>query len=272
MDNAKRRRLFHSSIAFAVLVFSVCLFLYYVLLGLHGSSLWGFSMIWPFAGSVGVCACVFMEKRKRSGKTIIPGKLKIVLSAAVLAGAAVTVAALVFIFRPVQAPEKDIRYVIVLGGGIRRDGSVSGTLAERLETAADWLSSHPQAVAVVSGGRGMFAPIPESRAMALYLHARGLEPERIIEEDAARDTIQNLRFSRRIIREREGGDVPVAILTSGFHLSRALFLAERAGFPDAAGIPSPSPYLVWPTVYVREILAVVKLCIRLVIAPKTVMG
>jgi uncharacterized SAM-binding protein YcdF (DUF218 family) len=118
----------------------------------------------------------------------------------------------------------------------------------------------------------MFAPIPESRAMALYLRARGLEPERIIEEDAARDTIQNLRFSRRLIREREGGDVPVAILTSDFHLSRSLFLAKKAGFPDTAGISSPSPYLVRPTVYVREILAVLKLCIRLVVAPKTVTG
>ncbi|MDR2371476.1 MAG: YdcF family protein [Treponema sp.] len=242
------------------------------MLGLHGSSLWGFSVIWPFAGGAGLCACVFMEKRKRGGKTIIPGKLKIVLSAAVFAGAAVAIAALVFICRPVQAPENDIGYVIVLGGGIRRDGSVSDTLAGRLETAAGWLSAHPQAVAVVSGGRGMFAPIPESRAMALYLRARGLEPERIIEEDAARDTIQNLRFSRRIIREREGGDVPVAVLTSDFHLSRSLFLAGKAGFPDAAGISSPSPCLVRPTVYVREILAVVKLCIRLVIAPKTVTG
>jgi uncharacterized SAM-binding protein YcdF (DUF218 family) len=261
---------FHSRAALVTFIISACLFLYYILLNLQGSSFLGFSMIWPFAGAAGICTCIFMEKRKRSGKKIIPRKLKIVLSASALVGTAVIIAALVFIFRPVKAPEKAVPYLIVLGGGIRRDGSVSASLGERLETAAAWLSMHPETLVIVSGGRGMFRLIPESEAMALYLRARGVERERIIEEDVSRDTIQNLRFSRLIIREREGRDVPVAILTSDFHLSRALFLAEKAGFPDAAGIPSPSPYLVRPTVYAREILALVKLCIRFVIAPRTV--
>ncbi|MDR0601004.1 MAG: YdcF family protein [Treponema sp.] len=253
-----------------LLVVSVCSLFYYAALGIYGSSFGGFSLIWVCAGVTGIFVCFIIEKRRRSGKKTIPGKkARIFLAAAVLLGAVIVTADLAFILRPLKTPDRDAPYLVVLGAGIRRDGSVSASLAERLEAALEYLAAHPGALVIVSGGQGASRPFPESGVMAACLRAGGIDPDRIIEEDASRDTIQNLRFSRRIIREREGGDVPAVILTSDFHLSRALFLAEQAGYPDVTGISSPSSPLLRPNAYTREIFAVIKLCLRLVFAPKS---
>jgi uncharacterized SAM-binding protein YcdF (DUF218 family) len=177
---------------------------------------------------------------------------------------------LVFILRPLPTePEEKFPYLIVLGAGTRPDGNVSAALAGRLNTAAGYLSAHPAAMVIVSGGQGRFRPFPESRTMAAYLKNRGISQDRIIEEGNSRDTIQNLRFSGRILRERTGGEISAAILTSDFHLSRALFLAKRMGYSGIKGISSPSPYFLRPNFYTREILATVKLCLRLILAPQT---
>ncbi|MDR1107142.1 MAG: YdcF family protein [Treponema sp.] len=266
-------RFFRSRAAFTLLIISACLFFYYVALCVHNSSFGGFSLMWLFADLAGICVCLITEKRKRLGKRAKPGKkTRIFLAAALFSGMVILVLDLAFILRPVKGPETDSPYLLVLGAGIRRNGSVSVSLAQRLETALAYLSAYPRAMVIVSGGQGASRPFPESNAMAAYLRERGVERERIIEEDASRDTIQNLRFSRRIIREREGKDVPVIILTSDFHLSRALFLAERAGYPGVTGLSSPSSLLARPNVYAREILAVIKLCLRLAAAPDTVSG
>src|SRR5574344_287035 len=48
-------------------------------------------------------------------------------------------------------------YIIVLGGGVKHDGTLGNTPKQRIRTAAAYLAKHPEAKAVVTGGKGEFA-------------------------------------------------------------------------------------------------------------------
>lgn len=120
-------------------------------------------------------------------------------------------------------------YLVVLGAGV--NGTVpSLSLVNRLTAAEDYLNAHPDAVAIVSGGQGPYEDITEAKAMYDWLTARGIDGSRILQEDQATSTEENLQFSFDIIRER--GDDPadgVAIVSSEYHLYRAKTMAARLG-------------------------------------------
>ncbi|NCB50752.1 MAG: YdcF family protein [Clostridia bacterium] len=176
-----------------------------------------------------------------------------------------TVAALLA-FAAVETPiiaaahtDKDAEcgYIIVLGAGVRGT-TPSLSLTNRLNAALGFLEEHPDAVAIVSGGRGPGENITEAEAMTVWLEARGIVPERIIGEPEATSTSENLENSFRIIRER--GDDPdgnVAIVTSEYHLYRAKLMAEDLGV-EAYGVAG---HTSMPTLmlnyFIREAFAVV---------------
>lgn len=70
----------------------------------------------------------------------------------------------------------------------------------------------------------------------------GIDKSRIIEEDKARDTIQNFKYSAHLIAKSEGVSVddalllPVVVVTSRFYLARTEYLASRFGFRYVYGV------------------------------------
>lgn len=121
-----------------------------------------------------------------------------------------------------EAPEA----VIVLGCQVR--GEVPSTmLAQRLDAALATLSEYPDAVCVVSGGKGNGENVSEAEAMRRYLAERGVEDSRIITEDKSVSTRENIRFSAELLKER-GIDTAV-IVTNEFHQYRADIYARRNG-------------------------------------------
>ncbi len=158
---------------------------------------------------------------------------------------------------PPEFPPCD--WVVVLGAGLHGDRP-SETLRLRLETAAGYLRENPDTRAVVTGGRGPGETITEAEAMAAFLVSAGVDPGRILLEDRATSTAENLRHSRAVL-EAAGAlaEAPpsLAVVTSGFHLFRVQLLARRAGlalFPVAA----PTPWYLLPNACLREYLAVIK--------------
>lgn len=150
-------------------------------------------------------------------------------------------------------------YLIVLGAAVYGD-QPSLTLVRRLEGALDYLDRYPDSVAIVSGGMGSGETITEAQAMREWLLARGVAPERVIEEPRATSTQENLSFSYDIIRAR--GDEPdgkVAIVSSAYHLYRAKSMSARMGV-QAVGVAAPWGY---PTVmlnyFIREAFGVTHL-------------
>lgn len=144
-------------------------------------------------------------------------------------------------------------YVIVLGAHVRSTGP-SRALALRLDRAYEYALEHPDTILIVSGGQGSNEPCTESSAMKQYLMEKGIDEERILEEPKSTNTRENLIFSGELIPE----GASVGIISNGFHICRALHLAETLGYEDVSGIPAKSDLATQPTNLLREFFAVVK--------------
>lgn len=152
---------------------------------------------------------------------------------------------------------RDTGYVVILGAAVW-GRTISPALDERLKAGVEYLEKYPEAVAVVSGGQGRGEDITEAEAMKKYLVARGIDEKRIIAEDSSTSTMENFKFSGRILEEFTGGKVrEISVITSNFHIFRAKMLAERNGFtPYLISCETPASVLVFN--YIREYFALVK--------------
>lgn len=133
--------------------------------------------------------------------------------------------------------------IVVLGGGIN-PAAPPYTLEPDLGDGADriWYAAQlfHRGVApriIVSGG-GFLATnnggpaTTEAEAMRRFLKDLGVPDNAIIPEEASLNTIQNIERVRDMVK---GGRV--ALVTSAFHMRRAMALARRAGL-NAASFPT----------------------------------
>ena len=147
-------------------------------------------------------------------------------------------------------------YLILMGAGINGT-EPSLALQSRLLSAYEWLEENPQGVAIASGGLGPGEVMTEAQCMFDWLTARGVAPERILLEEQATNSYENILYSLRLIEAR-GGDPagPVAIVSGDYHLFRIRLLAESLGC-EARCLSARSPYLILYINYaVREAFAV----------------
>lgn len=152
-----------------------------------------------------------------------------------------------------KAP-KHLDAIVVLGAQVRAAGP-SRVLAYRLDTAADYLKAHPETQCIVSGGRGANEPETEASAMRRYLIRKGIAPKRIQMEDRSQNTVENIRYSARLMQIKTDH---IGIVTNNFHVYRGLRLAKKAGYRHVYGIAAPSTPLYLPNNMLREVLGVVK--------------
>lgn len=139
--------------------------------------------------------------------------------------------------------------LIVLGCRVEGD-QPSVALGRRIDTAADYLLAHPDVQVVVSGGQGSDELVSEAEAMRRVLVDRGVAEERILVEDRSTSTLENLTYSKELLAER-GLGTSVIVVSEGYHMYRALSVAERVGL-DAEGLAAPSAAWMLPTAWVRE--------------------
>lgn len=153
----------------------------------------------------------------------------------------------------------DAQYLIVLGAGVNgREPSLS--LYNRLVAAEQWLTAHPDSVAVLSGGQGSGEEISESEAMYQWLTANGIEKERLYKEEASTSTRENFQYSAILLQDLHQGIIPepVAVISSEYHLYRAKLFAEQAGI-EAIGVPAKTTYPILKLNYfIREGVAVAR--------------
>lgn len=150
------------------------------------------------------------------------------------------------------SPEAACDYLIVLGAGV--NGTVpSLSLRERLDAAYDYLQAHPDTTCIVSGGQGSGEDITEAECMYRYLTDKGIAPERIIPEEQATSTQENLAYSLELM-EAENSPA-IGILSSEYHLCRARRMARELGL-EPIMIPAKTTYISLRVNYfLREIAA-----------------
>ena len=148
-------------------------------------------------------------------------------------------------------------YLIVLGAGVH-GSEPSLSMVNRLDAALDYLNAHPDCVAVVSGGQGPGEDITEAEAMRAWLSRRGVAAERIVLEDKATTTAENLRYSFDLIRTGDGSmeEVSVAVVSSEYHLYRAESMAQRLGVPVSGVAGRTSLAVLRANYFLREAFAV----------------
>ncbi len=153
-----------------------------------------------------------------------------------------------------REPEKEPDYLIVLGAQVRKT-TPSLVLQYRIDKAAEYMLKHPDVIAIVSGGQGADEGISEALAMQDGLIAKGIEKERILMEDQSTSTKENLEFSKQYIDVEQN---QVLVVTTDFHVLRAVGIAKKAGYQKVEGLAAKSVWYLIPSNYVREFMAVVK--------------
>lgn len=118
---------------------------------------------------------------------------------------------------------------IVPGALVEPDGEMSAMLADRVEQAARlWHAGKVEKV-LVSGDHGTWR-YDEPDTMRKALVAAGVSPRDVFEDHAGFDTWATMVRARGIF-----GTHSAVVVTQGFHMPRALYLADAAGI-DATGL------------------------------------
>ena len=199
---------------------------------------------------------VFDDKIYASKHKVFWGFFK----AAVIAGISVSVGFSAFLLS--YGYSDTVNYgedaLIVLGAAVNGD-TVTEPLRLRLDKAVEYLNANPSAIVVVTGGKGPQENVTEAYAMEQYLINHGIAPERVIKEEQASSTSENYKYSKEIL-DSKFGTYRAAVVTNRFHIYRAVKLAEIAGL-DVNALHAPTSWYSVVPMYLREILAVIKLWI-----------
>lgn len=153
-----------------------------------------------------------------------------------------------------REPKEEPDYLIVLGAQVRGT-TPSLVLQYRIDKAAEYMLKHPDVVAIVSGGQGADEGISEALAMQEGMIAKGVGEERILLEDQSTSTKENLEFSKQYLDAEVN---QVLVVTTDFHVLRAVGIAKKAGYQKVEGLSAKSVWYLIPSNYVREFMAVVK--------------
>ncbi|QZO08526.1 YdcF family protein [Enterococcus raffinosus] len=151
--------------------------------------------------------------------------------------------------------KKQVDYLIVLGAGIRSE-EVTPLLKSRLDKALEYFKKNKEAYLVVSGGQGPDEPVSEAVAMKKYLLSQGVDEHRILLEDQSTTTLENMKFSKKIIARhwQKAGTPNVLFSTNNYHVLRGAVYARKAGL-KADGIGAPTAFYFLPSALIREYIA-----------------
>ena len=191
-------------------------------------------------------ALVLVSARRRRGAQAVLG---------------VTLAGLVVLaYLPVGAPllrPLEMRYparpaldsvdgIVVLGGGEDPWAATAWDMpafnegGERFAAAVALARRFPNATVVFTGGSGQLSGLlhgdgREAAVAGRFFRAQGIEPERIRLERSSRTTAENATHALRRVGPSEG-EVWV-LVTSAFHMPRAMRSFARAGWPGLVAWP-----------------------------------
>lgn len=246
-------------LAVVLYIFAFLSLAYFLILIVTIGPAFRFNFVWLLMGLFFLSIALTISFSKRSLERI-PKPVLLGIELLVTAGCLMFILVEGLIIRQsMKQPEEEADYLIVLGAKVNGK-TPSRTLKYRIDKAAQYLTEHPAAKAVVSGGKGDDEGISEAEAMYEGLIKYGIAENRIYKEDQSTSTKENIAFSKRCIEEN-GGDIRnqnILIVTTDFHVLRAILIARKDGFENVEGAASRSVWYLVPTNYVREFLAVVK--------------
>lgn len=136
---------------------------------------------------------------------------------------------------------------LVLGAGVRDDGSPSDVLRDRLDEALE-LHRRGRVTRILVSGDHRTASYDEPNAMRRYLEGRGVPREAIFMDHAGFDTYSSMWRARHVF-----GASRVVVVTQRFHLSRAVFVARSLGMDAEGSAADRRPYRGMAWLELREV-------------------
>ena len=131
-----------------------------------------------------------------------------------------------------EAPAKN---AIVLGLALE-NGKPTDDLVSRLDTAEKYLQRNPDTTLILTGGNPDESGRTEAAVMRDILTKRGVRENRMRLEDQAETTKDNFRNTARLTDPEE----PIVLISSNYHMDRAVQTAHSAGFSKILRLPAPS--------------------------------
>lgn len=134
-----------------------------------------------------------------------------------------------------QKPSQHAQTMVILGSQVLGTPAVaSPTLADRLDVAVQYLNENPETKVVVCGGQGEDESATEASVMAKYLIDKGIDANRVYQEDKSRRTAEQFIFANRVLPLGK-----TVVVTNDFHILRSIMLAKRSGIHDVSGLSAP---------------------------------
>ncbi len=125
--------------------------------------------------------------------------------------------------------DKTYDCILILGAGLRPDGSPSAMLAERLDCGLELYRKGISPKIIVSGDHGT-EDYDEVNTMKSYLVAKGVPDSDIFMDHAGFSTYDSIYRAQSIFRCSK-----ICIVTQKYHLYRALFIADKRSI-EACGV------------------------------------
>ncbi len=229
-----------------ILCFGYCLAVYGIKSGSY------FYMVWGACGVFFIAAALFLHFHLWEKLPSVIQKLAVICIAAGIILFAAVEGCVISGYNAKAWQELD--YIIVLGAQVKENGP-SVALKFRLDAAYDYLVENESTVCIVSGGQGVNEPCSEAQGMKEYLEQKGISPERIIMEDKATNTAENIAFSSAFFDKENDR---VGIVTNNFHIFRGVSIAKHYGIKNVCGLAARSNFYMQPNNMFREFFGIVK--------------
>lgn len=147
--------------------------------------------------------------------------------------------------------------IVIFGEAVRPGGRPSPSLARRIGYGHAAAQALPEAPILCSGGVGRHGP-SEASVMAERLAALGVDPARLVLDEASLDTLQSVIATARFVRGQ--GLAGCVVCSDRYHLPRIRLLLGALGVATAAGPLAPGrggvPLRHWTRMRLREGLAI----------------
>ena len=129
----------------------------------------------------------------------------------------------------VAATLEDVDCIVVLGCLVRADGTPSDMLADRLLTGTELYFNGASPILLMSGDHGQ-EEYDEVNAMKSFALEKGVSSDNIFMDHAGFSTYESMYRAKEIF----GAD-KIIVVTQGYHLPRALYIAKSLGI-EAYGV------------------------------------
>lgn len=141
--------------------------------------------------------------------------------------------------------------IIVLGAGVKNDGTPSDILADRLETSIEVYNEGASSALILSGDHGR-EEYNEVGAMKDYV-VNNIDESNVFMDHAGFSTYDTMYRAKEIFKVKSA-----IIITNEYHLPRALYIARKLGI-ESYGVKSDKRgYQLMDRYKKREVLAKLK--------------